>query len=213
MVLAPLAGLLMVSALLRQEGILPLQPRPPLPRPVAGAPLALVNQNLVSAGTRTGKTLSLALDIVEAAYQPEGESDPIVRILAFAEPGKAPSVPGPLLRAEVGTTIRLTVRNRTDSALVLGGLRRSLPAGQDTLSLAAGATREVSFTADRVGNWFYWGARKGATRFFGGSWLTSQLAGALIVDAAGAGPLRNERIWVITEADRSSTCLLLPQEY
>jgi len=25
--------------------------------------------------------------------------------------------------------------------------------------------------------------------------------------------LRNERIWVITEADRSSTCLLKPEEY
>jgi hypothetical protein len=25
--------------------------------------------------------------------------------------------------------------------------------------------------------------------------------------------LRNEIIWVITEADRSSTCLLLPEEY
>src|ERR1043166_8086673 len=160
MALAPLAGLMVVSALLRQEGILPLQPRPPLPRPVAGAPVALVNQNLVPAGNRSGKTLSVALDIVEAAYQPEGEHDPIVRILAFAEPGKAPSVPGPLLRAEVGTMIRLTLHNRTDSALVLGGIRRSLPAGHDTLNLAAGATREANFTADRVGNWFYWGARK-----------------------------------------------------
>ena len=25
--------------------------------------------------------------------------------------------------------------------------------------------------------------------------------------------LRNVRIWIITEADRSSTCLLMPQEY
>src|ERR1043166_2475990 len=199
MALAPLAGLLVVSALLRQEGILPLQPRPPLPRPAAGAPVAVVNQNLVPAGIHRGKTLSLALDIVEAAYQPEGEHDPIVRILAFAEAGKAPSVPGPLVRAQIGTTIRLTLHNRTDSSLVLGGIRRSLSADRDTLNIGAGATREITFTADRVGNWFYWGARKGATRFFGGSWLTSQLAGALIVDAAGAGPLRNERIWVITE--------------
>ena len=25
--------------------------------------------------------------------------------------------------------------------------------------------------------------------------------------------LRNVRVWIITEADRSSTCILLPQEY
>ena len=26
-------------------------------------------------------------------------------------------------------------------------------------------------------------------------------------------PIGNERLWIITEADRSSTCLLLPDEY
>ncbi len=54
---------------------------------------------------RTG-TLTLSLDIVEAAYQAEGEHDPVVRVLAFAETGKAPQVPGPLLRAPLGTVVR-----------------------------------------------------------------------------------------------------------
>ena len=122
-----------------------------------------------------------------------------MRILAFAETGKAPSVPAPLLRAPVGTTVHLTVHNRSDSALTLGGLRRSMTADRDTVQLAAGATREVTFKLDKVGNFFYWAALKGLSNFDDRNWLDSQLTGGLIVDAAGAAPATNERVWVITE--------------
>src|ERR1041385_3975627 len=92
--------------------VVPGPSRRPLPRPVANAALATVNQNRVPAGAFTGRTLSLALDVVEAAYQPEGPNDPVVRILAFAEPGKAPQVPGPLLRAPLGKIGRASCRER-----------------------------------------------------------------------------------------------------
>lgn len=195
----PILGALLLSSALVQEGIIPLQPRTPLPRPIPGAPVAGVNQNTVPAGTRTGKTLTLALDIVEAGLQAEGPHDPVIRIFAFAEAGKAPTVPGPLLRGEIGTTVRLSVHNRTDSTLVFGGLRRAIPVARDTITLAPGATREVTFTLDRIGNWFYWAAPTGSTSMFDGRWLTSQLAGALIVDPVSEGGGRTERIWVITE--------------
>ena len=94
--LPPLAVLLLASAPQFQESVVPAPPRFPLPRPAANASVARVNDNRRAAGTLTGKTLALALDIVEAGYQPEGEHDPVVRILAFAESGKAPQVPGPL---------------------------------------------------------------------------------------------------------------------
>jgi len=119
-----LAAFLLSSAFPPQESVVPAAPRVPLPRPVANAPMAHVNDNRRPAGSLSGGTLTLSLDIVEAAYQPEGEHDPVVRALAFAESGKAPQVPGPLLRAPVGTTVRLTLRNRSDSAVMLGGLRR-----------------------------------------------------------------------------------------
>ena len=163
-----------------QESVVPAASRAPLPRPVANAPMARVNDNRHSTGTLSGGTLTLSLDIVEAGYQPEGEHDPVVRVLAFAEPGKAPQVPGPLLRAPVGTMVRLTLRNRSDSAVMLGGLRRSMPADRDTVHIAAGATRDITFRLDRVGNFFYWGVIEGLSSFDERNWLDSQLTGALV---------------------------------
>lgn len=195
------AALLLASALGQgQESVVPPPPRLPLPRPVANAPIAEVNDNRRPAGTRSGGALTLALDIVEAAYQAEGPRDPVVRALAFAEPGKAPQIPGPLLRAPLGTQVRLTIRNRSDSAIMLGGLRPSMPADRDTVHVAPGATREITFRLDRVGNYFYWGALKGLSSFEERFWLDSQLTGALVVDAAGDenAPAR-DRVWLITE--------------
>ncbi len=200
MAIPALGAILFASLLLRQESVVPPAPRLPLPRPVANAPLAQVNDNRRPAGTLSGGTLTLRLDIVEAAYQPEGEHDPVVRILAFAEPGQAPVVPGPLLRAPVGTMVRLILRNRSDSAVVLGGLRRTQPWRSDTVQVAAGATREVTFRLDQVGNHFYWGAIAGTGSFADRNWIDSQLNGAFVIDAAGAPPVSaQERIWVITE--------------
>src|SRR5687768_12588854 len=108
--LAP-AALLAIAALV-QESVAPPPPRLPLPRPVANAQVARVNDNRQPAGTLSNGRLTLSLDIVESAFQAEGDHDPIVRALAFAETGKAPQIPGPLLRAPLGTVVHLTVHNR-----------------------------------------------------------------------------------------------------
>ena len=192
------AALVLVAALF-QESVAPPPPRLPLPRPAANAPVAQVNDNRQPAGTLSNGRLTLSLDVVESAFQAEGDHDPVVRALAFAETGKAPQIPGPLLRAPLGTAVHLTVRNLSDSAVMLGGLRQSLPAGRDTLHIAAGATREITFRLDKVGNFFYWAVLKGLNGFEDRYWLDSQLTGALIVDSPGASPPANERVWLITE--------------
>lgn len=187
-------------AVLPQESVVPPPARHPLPRPHAGAPVTRVNDNRRPAGTLAGGTLTVALDVVEAAYQPEGPEDPVVRAVAFAEAGKAPTVPGPLLRAPLGTMVRLTLRNRTDSSFTIGGLRPALGSKDDTLRLAAGASREIAFRLDREGSYFYWGALQGLDAWQDRLWLDSQLNGALIVDAAGVTAVpANERVWVISE--------------
>ncbi|MDP9177383.1 MAG: multicopper oxidase domain-containing protein [Gemmatimonadota bacterium] len=175
-------------------------PRRPLPRPVANAPMVVINQNRVPAGRIADRTLTLALDIVEAAWRAEGPRDPVVRILALAERGKAPQVPGPLLRAEVGTKVRLTLRNRSDSAVMMSGFRQSLAAGDDTLHLAPGAALEISFTLDSVGTFFYWGVLKGLRSWRDRDWLDSQLTGAFVVDPPGTSSSRNrDQVWLVTE--------------
>ena len=200
MAMPVLAALTLLSAPLLQESVMAPPPRGKLPRPVPNAPIMRVNDNRTPAGTLVGGTLTLSLDVVEAGFQADGPHDPVVRALAFAETGKAPVVPGPLIRAPLGTTVQLTLRNRSDSGLVLGGLRRTISAASDTFQIAAGATRTVTFRLDKVGSYFYWGALKGLTSYEERFWLDSQLTGALIVDPVGAPPPSpNERIWLITE--------------
>jgi FtsP/CotA-like multicopper oxidase with cupredoxin domain len=195
-----LHALLAAAIPLFQDAVVTPPPRLPLPRPTANAPLATVNQNRVPAGRLVKGTLTLELDVVEAAYQPDGSDDPVVRILALAERGKAPQVPGPLLRAPVGTTVHLSLRNRSDSALMFSGFRQSMKPKDDTLQLAAGATRELTFRLDKEGTFFYWGVLKGLTAWQQRDWLDSQLSAAFVVDPAGTSPTApRDRIFLVTE--------------
>src|SRR5687768_13616402 len=197
---AGLNAMLWLATPLLQDAIVAPPPRRPLPRPVANAPMATINQNRIPAGRLENRTLTLNLDVVVAAWQAEGPGDPVVPILALAERDKAPQVPGPLLRAEVGTKVLLTLRNRSDSAVMMSGFRQSLAAKDDTLHLAAGAKRQITFTLDSVGTFFYWGVLKGLTSWRQRDWLDSQLTGALVVDPRGTPPARKrDQIWVVTE--------------
>lgn len=200
MLQSALNAMLWIATPMLQDAIVKPLPRLPLPRPVASAPMATINDNRVAAGRLTKGTLTLSLDVVEAAWRAEGSSDPVVRILALAEPGKTPQVPGPLLRAPAGTTVHLTLRNRSDSAVMMGGFRQATAAKDDTLHLAAGATRQITFALDSVGTFFYWGVLKGLRTWKDRDWLDSQLTGAFVVDPAGTPPGKaRDRIWLVTE--------------
>jgi FtsP/CotA-like multicopper oxidase with cupredoxin domain len=171
-------------------------PRLPLPRPAATAIRASVHSNHVPAGTRAGGTLTIALDVVESAWKPEGDDDPEVPVLAFAEHGEAPTVPGPLIRVPQGTEIRVTLTNRVDSAITIGGLRPGVSDSGDILTLAAGETRELRYRLDKPGSYFYWGSF-GGTTLVDRLWKDSQLNGALIVDPPGGSP--PDHIFLISE--------------
>ncbi len=104
----------------------------------------------------------------------------------FAEAGRAPQNPGPLIRVPVATTISVTVHSALhDSVLVLYGLHTRPGTTSDTIQIAPGATRTVSFLAEEPGTHFYWGSttREPVEERNG---IDSQLQGAFIIDAAGA---------------------------
>ncbi len=172
-------------------------PRLPLPKPALGAVPAVINDNRTAAGSLSGKVLTLAIDVVESAWHPEGRSDPEVPAFAFAEANGAPQIPGPLVRVQQGTEVRLTLRSRVDSALVVAGLRPGAGRTRDTVQLAPRGSRELRYRLDTPGTYFYWGAFKGNLTSEDRLWFDSQLNGALVVDPASGSP--PDRIFLISE--------------
>ncbi len=194
--LPPVFTLPFLVGIVVQPQLVASLPRLPLPVPAVSAQRVLVNDNRSAAGTRTGNVLTLALDVIESAWRPEGDTDPEVPILAFAERGQTPRVPGPMLRVRQGTEVHLTLRNRSDTALMIAGLRPRLSAAIDTIHLAAGATRELRYRLDSAGTFFYWGSFLGTT-MADRLWKDSQLNGAVIVDPPEGSP--PDRVLVISE--------------
>ena len=185
----------LLAALLLLQPPAPL-PRLPLPRPLPGAATAAINDNRTPAGARRGDTLVVELDVVESAWRPDGPADPEVRVLAFAERGKRPQVPAPLVRARAGTPVLVRLRSRVDTGLVVGGLRPGGGAPADTVHLVARGERELRYTLSAEGSHMYWAAFPGV-RFVDREWLDSQLTGAVIVDPRGGSP--PDRVLLITE--------------
>jgi len=166
-----------------------------------GTPRIQPNDNLVAAGRLRDSTLSLTLVARLGRWYPdEDRRDSALVVAAFGAKGKAPSIPGPLIRIRSGTRIRVRIVNHLDSLpLFVHGLHAHPAADDDTVQVAAGDIRDVEFTAGQPGTYFYWASTAGETinqRLE----RDSQLSGALIVDPA-TGPVVNERIFVLSVLD------------
>ncbi len=186
----------LLGVALHAQLVAPL-PRVPLPRPDPGVARAVTHSNRERAGTLTGRTLTLALDLQESAWRPEGVDDPEVPIIAFSERGKAPSVPGPLIRVPRGTEVHLTLRNLTDSNVTVHGLRPpSDDPEQDTVQLAPRTTRELRYRLGVAGTYLYYGAFA-SNSFLDALWKDSQMLGALVVDEPGAST--SDHVLVLSE--------------
>jgi len=155
------------------------------------------NDNRSPAGKLTGSNFTVALEIAPAEWHARGPEHAPGQVLAFAEVGKTPSVPGPLVRVPAGTAIRATVTNRHDKALVVRGLSGRRQATMDSLLLEPGATGEARFTADVEGTYYYWAGEPGVP--IDDRWYEdSQLNGALVVDPAGTVSPPDDRIFLIS---------------
>ena len=160
-------------------------------------PTAQINENRTPAGTRVGSTHQLRLDVQWTAWTFNSKTARDVPMLAFAEVGRAPSIPGPLLRVPLGTRIQVSIANPlTDRTITIRGLGSQVGNARDSLVIAPGQTVDHEFAADAVGTFHYWGATSDATahnRRFGHD---SQLNGAFIVDAPGTPD--DDRIFIMT---------------
>ena len=154
------------------------------------------NDNRAPAGRLAGGELSLALEIRTGRWFPMGPDNGSGEILHFAEVGKAPQNPGPMIRVARGTMVRVRVTNTTETPMVVHGLSARQQAAPDSLVVAPGATGEARFPADAEGTYYYWAAKSG-TEFMDRVYEDSQLNGAFIVDPPGtAAP--TDRVMLIS---------------
>jgi manganese oxidase len=160
-------------------------------------PQAVANTNRVRAGRTFGDTLVLRLVVSRVVWKLDGDSDPGLPMLAFAEEGGPPQIPGPLIRVSAGTVIDVSVRNPLErDTLVVHGL--SALANADPLVAAPGTTATTQFVAATPGTYFYWGTtRRASLRDRYGD--DSKLSAAFVVDPVGTSPPPDERIFVLTE--------------
>jgi len=164
----------------------------------AGAqlPVARTNGNRVPAGRDSAGILVLDLTVAPAAWHLDGDDDPAIELLAFAEPGRPPQVPGPLLRVVQGTPVLVRVQNPlVHDTLVLHGLAGRASVSRDSVTVLPGRTVTVRFVADSVGTFLYWASTTGATLFTRRG-ADSQLHGAFVVDPVGGA--RPDRVLVLS---------------
>jgi FtsP/CotA-like multicopper oxidase with cupredoxin domain len=169
--------------------------------PAATADSVVPNDNRVPEGRLRGGGYEAVLTAVVARWRPDLDVDSLVTVQAFAGADGTPRIPGPLLRVEQGTPMRLTLRNALpDSVLVVHGLRGGTGMAVDTVHVAPGVTRELRFTAGAPGTYLYWGSTL-HRRVDAGSARDALLHGALVVDPRGRAPDPAERIFVLSLID------------
>jgi manganese oxidase len=158
-------------------------------------PRIVTHDNTEASGKLENGVLTLRLEIREGEWHPDADDGPGMPIFAFAEEGKSPSIPGPMIRVPQGTRVKVSVKNATlFFPAFLHGLNQR-PGKDEPIKIAPGATQEVTFLAGEPGTYYYWattGVDAGVDSRQG--WDT-QLDGAFIVD--GPGKRSDDRVMVI----------------
>ena len=168
-------------------------------------PVVHPNANTTRAGTIRNGVLAVTLEAKESLWYLDGRAHPPMTIEAFAEPGKDPLIPGPLIRAPEGTELHLSIRNslRVALTLVVPASIRGGPAGAalDSLVIEPGAIGLMTERLTTPGNYPYRASTPtGASRVFEYAGL---LAGAIVVDSLGAPAQPRDRVFVIVLAGDS----------
>jgi len=150
--------------------------------------MARANDYQRSAGVLRNGILTVRLVAQRAQWRPGDERGVALPADAFGEEGMAPSVPGPLLRAKVGTRVQATIRNAMPETLVVNGLRERGPGSKENpVSIPPGETRPITFTINVRGAYNYFGAlHAGGEPIEGGH--GTQLMGVIVGDTVATPP-------------------------
>jgi FtsP/CotA-like multicopper oxidase with cupredoxin domain len=166
-------------------------PPPPDAGSAPGLPVAAYNDHRTPAGRLERDTLAVELVLVRAAWQPRGSTGPRVAVAAFAGPDRVPIVPAPLIRLQVGTTLRLTITSELDEDVEL-----SSPLGAHgplaSIALAPGGAHTTTWTPITSITTIY----RGSVREGGGP--DGATMGLLIVDPRGYIAPDDERLLLLS---------------
>jgi manganese oxidase len=158
-----------------------------------------------------GSVLTVSLEAKEAQWHINGPTRPPMTIEAFAERGKAPLMPGPLVRVPRGMELRLSIRNSLAKPLTFfvpaaihGGPDR-LDA-MDSIIVAPRTVETLTTHASAPGSFVYRATTPDRAVLVNHS--SGLLAGAIVVDTVGAAVPSHDRVFVImaTEDSASIAC-------
>jgi FtsP/CotA-like multicopper oxidase with cupredoxin domain len=177
--------------------------------PLDAAPVSVLpNDNVRPAGQQQGSVLTVRLYAATGTWHPKGSAGPALEVAAFGEEGTGLSTPGPLIRARVGTTVSMSVRNSLDSELHVFGLC-SKPGPCEPMTVAAGESREIRFSLNAAGTYHYWAARSRTLE--NRPPRDSQLSGAIVADPpTGATPDRVLVIGIYYDVETQGRCVTPP---
>lgn len=156
-------------------------------------PVLVPNPNSTPAGRVRDGELTIELDAGTARWHREGGAPSVKVVDAFAESGKGPIIPAPLVRIAAGTQVHFRVRNSLARAITF--FVPTSIATDDSIVIAAGAVGELRIRPATPGSFLY--------RATDGSAAAKQLriagamAGAFVVDSAGARRAPRDRIFVL----------------
>jgi FtsP/CotA-like multicopper oxidase with cupredoxin domain len=187
------------SFLLRQKQValfllaLPLAAAMPLfAATEVNLPVVSPNDNRASGGVLKDGVLTIKLELREARWYPDKDGGPSIVVQTFAEEGRAPQIPGPMIRVPEGTEIHASVRNLLSIPATVHGMHARPGEAGDAIEIGPGQAREVDFKTGAAGTYFY-SAR--TTKETDPTPAETPLSGVFIVDPAGQSP--SDRVFVI----------------
>lgn len=155
-------------------------------------PSIVPNSNTSPAGSLDNGVLTLDLEAVRAKWHSGGGMPPGKEIDAFAEVGKSPTMPGPLVRVPAGTELRVRVRNTLAHQITF--FVPNPASGEDSVVIAAGASGQLSARLTGPGNFIY--RATDTTAIATSLSMAGALGGAIVVDTAGR-PRPRDRVFMI----------------
>ena len=171
-------------------------------------PVVEANSNTRRAGSLRIGVLTVTLEAKKSLLHLDGPNRAAMTIEAFAEPGRKPLMPGPLVRAVAGTEIRFSIRNSlaTPLTFLIPVMMRGGPdryGAMDSIVIAPGATGVLTTKPSVPGNYIYRATTPSVLARF--THLTGILGGALVIDSAGMTTPPHDRVFVMMGTPDSAT--------